>query len=301
MIFITHEKSIGRAGHQFKDAVTPLIIAEIFGFVFVYTDYKAIAPFNLGHGRLSRNNLPDGIPVHIVEGPFWKGVPYEKLMAEFSDLETQHQNQDCLVVLKNSFRVQLFQTYSWYRKGRLRDNIFDRVINTLRENFRIRNPQDLSAFNRDKTSIAVHIRRGDVANRKDRIPSSQHYAHDMDYYDSILTQLKSSLDDRELDIRIYTEHVSAEDVVAYCKESPDIALHQGGKAEFTDHFQKMVYSDILVVSNSSMSQMAGYLSRGLKIFHPNDQYHSLPEDEFVPVDELEKERILKYLNAKIVD
>ena len=301
MIYITHEKSIGRAGHQFKDAVTPLIIAEIFGFSFVYTGYKTIEFFNLGEGRFTRDDLPQDIPVHTVEGPYWRGVPYDKLISEFGNLSGQYGNQgDCLVVLKNSFRVQLFQAYTWHRDGQLRDNVYERVVTTLRKNFRIRNPQRPTTHeNKTKITVAVHVRRGDVAEHKGRVPSSQHYAHSMDYYDEILKKLKNNFGERKLDIRIYTEHKSADDVVAYCQETPDVVLHQGGKVEFADHFREMVYSDILVVSNSSMSQMAGYLSEGLKIFHPNDQYHSLPEDEFIPFNELDADRMSKFLATRI--
>ena len=299
MIFITHEKSIGRSGHQFKDAVTPLIIAEIFGFDFVCNEYKSIEPFNLGEGRLTRNDLPQDIPVHIIEGPYWRGAPYEKLISEFGNLSDQyHDREGCLVVLKNSFRVQLFQAYTWYREGQLKDNVYERVVSTLRNNFRIRNPQQTVNGNDNKTTIAVHIRRGDVAEHKGRVPSSQHYAHSMEYYDEILQKLRSYLSERELDIHIYTEYKSADDVVAYSKKTPDVVLHQGGKVEFADHFREMVYSDILVVSNSSMSQMAGYLSEGLKIFHPNDQYHSLPEEEFIPVNDLDKGRMSKFLAGR---
>ena len=299
MIFITHEKSIGRSGHQFKDAISPLIIAEIFGFSFVYNEYKSIEPFNLGEGRLSRADLPQDIPVHIIEGPYWRGVPYEKLMSEFSNLSVQYQNEgDCLLVLKNCFRVQLFQAYTWYSDGQLRDNVYESVVTTLRKNFRLRNPKETIHRNENKTTIAVHIRRGDVAVHKGRAPSSQHYAHSMEYYDGILKKLKSYLSEQVLDICVYTEHKSADDVVAYCKDAAGIVLHQGGKIEFVDHFREMVYSDILVVSNSSMSQMAGYLSEGLKIFHPNDQYHSLPEDEFIPFNELDDDRMSKFLVRK---
>jgi hypothetical protein len=119
----------------------------------------------------------------------------------------------------------------------------------------------------------------------------------MEYYDEILRKLKSFLSPRKLETRIFTEFSFADDVVAYCQQTSDVTLHQGGKLEFADHFRQMVYSDILVVSNSSMSQMAGYLSNGLKIFHPNDQYHSLPENEFIPDTELDKARVQTYLSG----
>jgi hypothetical protein len=301
MIYITHEKSIGRSGHQFKDAITPLILAEMFGFTFLYNGYRSIEVFNLGEGRLSRDSLPSDISVHTVEGPHWQGASYENVLSEFSNLHAQYENQDCLVVLKNAYRVQLFQLYTWQRNGQLAGHVYERVVDMLRKNYRLRNPPSVSDANRNRTTIAVHVRRGDVADTKGRVPSSQHYAHGMEYYDSILKKLKDFLNDRHPEIRIFTELKSAEDVVAYCKESPDVVLYQGGKAEFADHFAQMVYSDILVVSNSSMSQVAGYLSEGLKIYHPNTHYHSLPEEEFIPFNQMNKARILQYMSNRAGD
>lgn len=298
MIFITHEKSIGRAGHQFKDALTPLIIAEIFGFTYVYPEYPVLEVFNLGEGALRRTGLREEIQIAEIQGPHWKGVPFDTLMSDFSNLILQHKDADCLILLTNSYRVQLFQAYEWYQKGQLVNNVYDRVVHKLRSNFELRNPPDTNSAGHHQIKIAVHIRRGDVADRKGRVPTSQHYAHGMEYYDRILDQLKSHLRHRELDIRIFTERLHAEDVVAYCEKSPGISLQQGGKNEFADHFKQMVYSDILVVSNSSMSQMAGYLSEGLKIYHPNDQYRDLPEDTFIPVDELTESRVVKFIDRK---
>ena len=293
MIYITHEKSIGRSGHQFKDAITPLIISEIFGFTFVPTIYSSIEVFNLAEGRLRRTDLPPDIPIHAINGPHWKGATYDTVVNDFSHLHDQYKNRDCLVILKNSYRVQLFQTHAWYRDGLLKANIYERVVNSLRKNFSARNP-DTSA-GRDKILIVIHVRRGDVAEHKGRKPSSQHYAHSMEYYDAIISDLKQHLLRRSHAIEILTEFSNVEDVIDYCSKRPGILLRQGGKAEFGDHFSRMVYSDILVVSNSSMSQMAGYLSKGLKIFHPNDQYQNLPAEEFIPFNEIQGDRLKKVL------
>jgi hypothetical protein len=293
MIFITHEKSGGRAGHQFKDAITPLIIAEIFGFTFVYTRYPSLEFFNLAEGSLSRPDLPAGLSVHRMEGPHWYGISYDALVSQFESLQDATGSNDCLVVLANSFRVQLFQLWEWYASGLMKVNFYPHVIGILRSKFQKRNPRPGYAEPGNSLKIAVHIRRGDLAKpRKRRTPSSQHYAHGMDFYDDILKKLKTLFREKEFHVHIFTEHRNSEDVVAYCKEHRDIILHQGAKEEFANDFTEMVYSDVLVVSNSSMSQMAGYLSEGLKIYYPNDQYHSLPSDEFIPIADLD-ERILK--------
>lgn len=296
MIFITHERSEGRTGHHFKDAITPLIVAEMFGFTYVYTEYKSLELFNLEESRLTRNHLPPGIRVHRIEGPHWLGISYDDLMTEFSNVQNQFRNEDCLVVLANSFRIQLFQLYQWYTNGQTTTNLYAHIVGLLRKNFQARNPRDANPAQPGRKMIAVHIRRGDVANpRKQRTPSSQHYAHSMEYYDDILKTLRNHFREHEPEILVFTEHLNAEDVVSYCSKYPDILLHQGGKPEFGEHFRRMVYSDILVVSNSSMSQMAGYICEGFKIYHPNDQYHGLPADEFIPVDELKQERSMEML------
>ena len=295
MIYITHERAEGRTGHHFKDAITPIIVAELFGFTYVYTEYKSLELLDLKEGRLSRNDLPHDIPIHRMEGPHWLGIRYEKLQTEFSNVKDQYRNQDCLVVLANSYRIQLFQLYEWFTSGLTPTNMYEQIVGLLRKNFRIRNPNNLS-MRSGLPLIAVHIRRGDLAKPlKQRTPSSQHYAHQMEYYDDILKKLRNHFQERKLEIHVFTERSNAEDVANYCREHPDIILHQGGKPEFADHFCRMVYADILVVSNSSMSQMAGYLSEGIKIYHPNDQYHSLPAEEFIPVQDLMQEQSIQKL------
>lgn len=246
---------------------------------------------------MSRNDLPIDIPTHTIEGPYWCGIPFEELVSQFAGLSVQFQNEDHLVILTNSFRVHLFQTYQWYIQGQLKTNVYERVIRFLRGNFQSRNIPP--AHEQNSIRIAVHIRRGDLAKpKRHRTPSSQHYAHPVQYYDAILGQLRNLLHDHNLNIHVYTENVNADDVVEYCNNTSDVVLHQGGKNEFAEHFCEMVYSDILVISNSSMSQVAGYLCEGVKIYHPNDQYHSLPEDEFITVHDLAQKSITEKISIK---
>ena len=297
LIYITHEKSTGRAGHQYKDAITPLILAEMFGFTYVCTEYKSLELFNLGYGFQSRNELPENIKIIRLEGPYWYGIPYEQLVTTVADIRQQNSSQDLLIVLMNSFRVQLFQLNHWYLEGKLPENYFQRVVRLLRKQFQARNPRPQNRAS-DQLVVAVHIRRGDVVNSlKNRVPSSQHYAHSVDYYDAILKTLLETMPGQKMQVHVYTELLNAEDIVAYCRASPEIQLHQGGKREFGNHFSEMVYSDILVVSNSSMSQMAGYLSEGVKIYFPNDQYFNLPEEEFISFSDLDKKEIRERLGA----
>lgn len=281
---MTHEKAGGRQGHKFKDAVSALVVAELFGFTYVYPEYASLDFFNFSEDSILRRDLPLTIKEITIEGPYWQGVSYDQLCTTLNKVLDEDRREDQLLVLKNSYRVQLFQLHQWHENGLISKDLYSSITEKLRVLFRRRNSRNGLYYDPANINIAIHVRRGDIIRKKNKTPLSQHYAFPIEVYDLLISQLRNCFKEYATDIHVYTELHNADDVAEHCRDKPHIKLHRGGREEFHQDFLHMVYSDVLVVSNSSMSQIAGYLSDGVKLYSPNKQYCGLPEDEFLTFD-----------------
>ena len=118
--------------------------------------------------------------------------------------------------------------------------------------------------------ISIHIRCGDLYN------NMLEYGFTFEYYKKIIDILNLHFNKQ---INIYCENKNYQHVYKL-KEVKNVEVYIGGINEFSNHFNCLVNSKVLILSPSSLSLFAGYLSNGLvlidnkSINFRNNLFHS---------------------------
>ncbi len=272
----------GRIGHQLKDLLTGLIVSKWFGLRLVYTPlnnekWDKFFGFSGIAGDLG-DSKPDWVRERSIEKPRrWEGIDFDEIV-DFVRLESRPDART-LLVFEQAARVQLYQIYLWQRQGRIKHDVYSEVIRVLRECYHAATHPEKQPFeDPTKVNIVVHIRRGDASKENHRwLPSS--------FYRNVITQLQERGQNSEIVFHVHSAgtdgqmqeireelHGCAPSIQFYLNTSPFQAFHQ------------MVIADLLVVSHSSFSDWAGYLSTSPKLIHPHFHMTNLDEREWGRMD-----------------
>ncbi|NJL86460.1 MAG: hypothetical protein HC886_11520 [Leptolyngbyaceae cyanobacterium SM1_1_3] len=174
----------------------------------------------------------------------------------------------------------LYQIYEWGQQGKVDSDLYLRVIEKLRTKyFSQEHPKKFSYFDTSVISVAVHIRRDDASVENQRfLPIS--------YYKKLLSNLSKILADKPHEFHVYSSGLDRE-MEEIQKElnpvSSQLRYHPNESAMEAIHH--MAIADILVVGNSSFSHWPGFLSSGIKLYHPHFHMFNLDENEWVEVKE----------------
>ncbi|MDE6530004.1 MAG: hypothetical protein K2K96_04440 [Lachnospiraceae bacterium] len=135
--------------------------------------------------------------------------------------------------------------------------------------------EDRLIYQKDRVSMAVHIRRGDIvaAGETTAAQGMSKRWLSLDYFENIVRQVSEKIGDR-LDIYLFSQGDKKDyqcfekyGNVIYCFDMSD-----------QDSFLHMVRADILVISKSSFSYKPALLADGIRICPP-DFWHGYPESE----------------------
>ena len=134
--------------------------------------------------------------------------------------------------------------------------------------------EDHLIYKKDRVSMAVHIRRGDIVEGQNSGNKSLTKRWlTKEYFENIVKQVAAVTRDK-LDIYLFSQG----------SESDYKSFEQYGKVYYCfdmsdrDSFLHMVRADILVISKSSFSYKPALLADGIRICPP-DFWHGYPEDE----------------------
>lgn len=120
-------------------------------------------------------------------------------------------------------------------------------------------------FDKTKLNVAIHIRRGDIAfdsSTKDRWV-------DLQVYINIVNQIRDSWGNHAV-FHIYSDGIRKN--LTELTNLPNVVLHLWEDVLIT--FHHMISSDILVISKSSFSALAGHLHNKVKIIQ---SWNSIPD------------------------
>lgn len=143
--------------------------------------------------------------------------------------------------------------------------------------------QDKPIFDKNCYNIAIHVRRGDIMENRNRTSNNISMRFQSNGY--FVQALKTALDylqDKE-NIQIYLfsqgEETDFPEFVQY--KNMHFCLDMGVQ----ESFLHMVYADALITSKSSFSYKPALLNRGIK-FCPADFWHGYPKrDDWILLDE----------------
>lgn len=296
MIYLTVlNNSGGNHGHQLKDLIGGMTIAKAYKFTYAHTDYPYLEFAGLGEGEIEVEDLPKDIEKVQVSGPAWRGLSFQEASSIFKPIQSNFRQRDCLIVLENAVRIHPCQTINWYKLRLIDTEVFAALTKSISLKYYNKHKNRPLPFKKDEINIAVHINRGvDYRNWKpDRGSSRQvRYIFDLDYFDNIITQLQSVFGTRPHTIRLYTEKLNSEEITKRFSNRKAIRLCVGDNrqekhyTQIYDIFLQMIASDILVMSNSSFSVMAGHFKNpGVSIYHPHRHFFDAPKEQYIATDQ----------------
>lgn len=164
-------------------------------------------------------------------------------------------------------------------------NIYDHTITscTLRERYwqSCEKRPCNNSFDKTKLNIAVHIRRGDVADMREKNKAGwkERWLANC-YYIKILRAIEPVLSGRKFDIHIYS--IGNIEDFKELRKLPNVVFHLNEDTLQT--FHGMIVADILIVSPSGFSYFPGIISKGIKIAKYPWWHHIPQNDEWIRSD-----------------
>lgn len=145
----------------------------------------------------------------------------------------------------------------------------------------LRGLQILRSATRKKIRVAVHVRRGDVAQMKlGNVGDWQRRYVEIDWFAKVLEAVLEGLPQSSWQIDVFSQDCRSSFLGFLQKSEINFRLNENEQ----DCFRDMVAADILITSPSSYSFNAGLLSSGLKISRV-PWWHAIPEsDDWIGVD-----------------
>ncbi|MEP6750118.1 MAG: hypothetical protein ABJB86_20435, partial [Bacteroidota bacterium] len=151
-------------------------------------------------------------------------------------------------------------------------------------------------YNTDNFNIAIHIRRGDVADMKKSDDSNwgQRWLNN-DYYLAVLNRVLSALaTKKEINIYLFSQG-KKEDFPEFRNINN---MHYCLDVNGYDSFLHLTYADLLISSKSSFSYKPALISKGIKIC-PANFWHAYPStDDFILAADDGKFDEIKLLNMQ---
>jgi len=246
---LRHDISYGRSGHILKDLFTSVILGTLLNLEIVclrseWNQQKLIK--GIDFGKID----PNFRCRKLYGGRKWGGISFERFES-FAN-EVQACSEDTVFILKNEFRVHLAQLHVWELESKIPAGSMAKCLAELRRMYW--QGRDNNVRN---GSVAIHARRGDVANpRHPQYNKMGTGAWPADYYQTVVDRMKcrGAVDN----ITIYSEKWNSHDLRMI--EGAELVL--GGAKNLANHFHRMVTSEFFVPCNSSVSTWASYLSIG---------------------------------------
>lgn len=265
----------GAIGHQFRNWLTGYKIAQHYGLTFAHSPFvgshtqvqidvpvEQWEPFlNFGDGEVQRKDLKD---VEVVKLP---RKPWDQARVNHPDIANLIKKHDGKRNVLFECPENQFMPIDWgiFRNNRFRDKYW-----RAREIY-----PPCPNLDPDFTTVAVHIRRGDVTPSRypDRYLSNG-------FYRKVLDQLVEAL--HSPNINIFSEG-TIEDFQEL-QDLPCVNFHLGTNVFET--FHSMVSADVLLTGIGSFSILAAHLTKGVVVTKPwNLYWRDFPTDNtnIVPI------------------
>lgn len=237
-------------GHQFSNWATAFTLAKQYGLTFVHQPIRIWDDFlGFGIGEVQYDSVKQ-LPLVVVP---------------LLNFETDEGHARFKQVVDSTPDNTLLHLYSDQHSA----NLIGRSVE-LRDKYwrnRANYPVDVP-WSGSSTNIAVHVRRGDLMNWTPEERAGRFLPNE--YFIKILRGITQGVAGYE--IHVFSQ--SDEDGVREFNELPHVFYHLNGN-DF-EAFHALAGADILLVSKSGFSYLAGIVNKGIK-YAPPDYWSKIPE------------------------
>ncbi|MGE9291396.1 MAG: alpha-1,2-fucosyltransferase, partial [Puniceicoccales bacterium] len=248
-------------GHQMANWIAGHHIARIFGLHYAHSPFPDPRWESfLGFGRNC-----------ITADELYTDRNYKRVRLPRFDLSNDKENTEIKSIISSygSKTCFLCEQDQWFRALHEEKEILQKKF------YSAPSRKDHSLlFNKERTSIAAHIRRGDICQKDNKSnPNLTMRWLDNEYFIQILDTVTEQLrDKRKYEIFLFSQGKEIDfkefkkfDNFQLCNEMSAI-----------DSFNHMTHADILITSRSSFSYKPALLNRGIKICPPGF-WHTYPD------------------------
>ncbi|NET58680.1 MAG: hypothetical protein F6K47_21750 [Symploca sp. SIO2E6] len=209
---------------------------------------------------------------------YWHGVEFNYIEEVFKDVNDN--KQEIIYSFLYGVRVTLSQINVWGKEGRINPHIYENTLNRLRTKYhQNQHPDKTCYYNRDLINIAVPIRRDDATIKNERFIT-------LKFYENIVDQLIEVFANKSYEFHIYSlasEEQAQEIINSFTKKCDRVKFNINEPAMKVMHH--LIVSDVLIVDHSSFPQIAGFLSQGIKLYHPRGYIEGLDDNTWITVDD----------------
>jgi len=273
----------GACGHRIKDQWTARIASHLWNLTYVHfpfpkdtwetngrlPDETKWEPF-LGFGDretlFSQLDL-DQLKIVRIDKTEWCGLDLDYV----DNIIKSHPEDNVIFFFTESARVLLEQLN---RKDR------ETVITEIRGKYWSKQKTDpiVSYFNRNKLNVALHVRRGADVAPGGRAPWR---ATPDTYYHGIITNIRTSLPQFEINFHIYSEGPSS--IFESYRAIPGIYFHfcpwpPLNYQDLFTSFHHMITADILVTATSEFSYFCAHMNPNITVTLPVARVCELPKE-----------------------
>ncbi|NER24555.1 MAG: hypothetical protein F6J96_28400 [Symploca sp. SIO1C2] len=210
--------------------------------------------------------------------PYWHGVTINYIEEVFGGNKENHQ--ELIYSFLHGVRVTLTQINIWGKAGSINPSIYHNVLEKLKAKYhQQQHPDKISYYNQELINIAVPIRREDATLEDGRFLQLQ-------FYENIVQQLIEVFPEQSYELHIYSlasEEDAQEIINSFSKKYDRVQFHTNEPSMTVMH--NLIISDVLIVDHSSFHQIPGFLSEGIKLYHPHGYIKELDDDTWIPVDD----------------
>jgi hypothetical protein len=197
-------------------------------------------------------------PILSIDHNYTNDFDYTKKLNEFINLANTFQCPENITPVELD-NIDTYPFVESHINELVKSNIFTTVKNAFLSN-------KSSPFSKEYLNVSIHIRRPNIVDERvlgADISSCNRYTDDT-YYLNIINKLRISINDTPIRFHIYSQ---GNEEQFHLYKSDDTIIHLNESIQ--DTFLGFVYADVLVLSRSSFSYVAGFLTDATVIYDPN--------------------------------
>lgn len=245
MLFVTYSGSGDGMGAQYQRIVGIICLVQYYGYTYVHTKLNKI-------GHINNKELISQIDNYFGIEKKYKNVDeykYDVIIdyknGNLSDYDINDKN--VLLIMQNSFR--------WTENN---TDIYYLYMPVLRE---LIMPRKTFLFDNESTNIAIHVRRRDVNLKRNigrYVPIST--------IKKIIEGITLKYIDKKFKIHIFTEITDDnKDEFSIFSNDENIKIFNDNVIDTINH---MIYADVLIMTKSSFSYIAGLYNKNIVYYTP---------------------------------
>jgi hypothetical protein len=245
--FITCAGKNDGAGAQIIAILSTTLFAHELGIQYVHTHFQ----------RIAHNDKNDLNFEHDWEN--FINIGFNELSIKQIDL-----NEITIIRVNSITQIEkkdntLYVIPHCHEFTKINPNKYSKLLNRFSHKYEMASKKISTYFDSSKINIAVHVRRGDVAQGdKDRYTHNYFIKRIVEQISNVLSELKVK----------YIFHIYSEGIVENFSEfNDDNIIFHLNECPFTT-FHHMVSADVLVMAKSAFSYSAALFSKGIKVYIP---------------------------------